>query len=199
MFLKKVIVVLLIIFIMINIAFASADLRDKIYRKKNNFGLILGYEAKEPLYNLSVYAISKHGYGFEFSFASNLEGKEGNRNFYYEITESSAEDAYASDKILEETAKNLYIFNMIFEITSNFYIYGGPGLGTGTRYIKYYDPTQILGNRGKYWILADQETSSWFLMDGGIKFILFDNIILEAGYFSKPSSFMFGAGINIPR
>jgi len=189
--LKKSLILFLVLFLFIGLVFP----REK--NKKSNFGLGFAINPAVPLYKLSLYGISKGGAGFELAAVTNSKWKDNEDNYYDNIDNVTAEETFGDEKLSEVTGKTIIFGNIIFRLFRGLFVYGGPGFGSSQKFVKYDDPTHILGSHGKYWVESDEDGESWVTVNTGMKFIVHSNFGIELGYVAKPKAFMFGASINL--
>jgi len=77
----------------------------------------------------------------------------------YDRSVKWAEETLGDSKVDESTAFASYSGGLTFGINTTTSIYIGGGITKVMNYNQYYDPFEILGNDGKYWIEDDSENS----------------------------------------
>jgi len=82
-----------------------------------------------------------------------------NEDDIYDRSVKWAEETLGDSKVDESTAFASYSGGLTFGINTTTSIYIGGGITKVMNYNQYYDPFEILGNDGKYWIEDDTESS----------------------------------------
>lgn len=78
-------------------------------------------------------------------------GPGGASNFYPNISQWKVDDW--GDRHLEDFREwSMFDVGMIRMIKTRAVLFGAVGYAWGSHFRKYYDPTEILGTRGEYWI-----------------------------------------------
>src|SRR6056297_2467833 len=152
---KKAILLLTIFFLFFNLISSEEQL------SHSHYGLGLGIGFNNPLFfKLSVYGIGAKGIGFELSALTNSKWKDNEDNYYDNIDNVTAEETFGDEKLSEVTGKTIIFGNIIFRLFRGLFVYGGPGFGSSQKFVKYDDPTHILGSHGKYWVESDEDGES---------------------------------------
>lgn len=145
------------------------------------FGLVLGMAKKEHI-------------GFYFAAKLNFKTHGWlDPYFYPNISEHKARDIYGHTKSREETGFIIGEVGITNRIARYLYMYGGLGLVSQTQYRKYYDPYEILGYRGFYWIETGQQTT--INLNGGFLYFVPNGPCFQFGFDTSPGSVNLGIGI----
>ncbi len=98
--------------------------------------------------------------GFFLDAKSGYPVREYEQHFYHSITVSQAEHLFNHYHL--STDRNWISLNLGVTrvVSARFAIYGGAGYSYRMVYRKYYDPQEVLGDHGDYWIKDRHQSKS---------------------------------------
>lgn len=160
----------------------------------------IGYSANIPsqLLGICLFSISnKIGFYGDLKFGGMLLGND-NSDYYENISINKAESIFG-DKLLEKGDGSFAInLGITQNVLKKSFLYGGLGYSSIYGYRRYYDPFEILGDNGKYWIDDPDKKGGNINLFGGIIILTGNNVSLLLGGCSKPAGFNFGISYVSP-
>jgi len=159
-----------------------------------------GYSGNIPsqLLGVSVFSLTnKTGFYGAVRFGGMLLGDD-NSDYYENISVNKAENIFGDDQI--ETGEGSFTFDIGITqfLMRPIYLYIGLGYTSRYGYRRYYDPFEILGSNGKYWIDDPDVESSSVNIFGGFVILSGENVSLNIGYNSSPPGFNVGISYVSP-
>jgi hypothetical protein len=139
-----------------------------------------------------------HAVGFCFDIKASIPiSRSGADDFYENISVHQAEDIFGDRLIGTDLTCVSLNGGLTMGVAGPVAIYGGIGVTWKTAYRQYYDPFEILGEHGQYWVRDDQGSSAGPNLLGGLFARLGNGWALQIGGESNPAGVTAGIAFLI--